>query len=113
MPIPQQNPANSPRRLLRDVVFDKILSAVLDGTLVPGERLNDVELVKWLGVSRTPVREALVRLASYGLVEIEANRYTRVASLDADLYGESLEFLARGTSSTYRVSSSCWPVTGS
>ncbi|ROQ37181.1 DNA-binding GntR family transcriptional regulator [Frondihabitans sp. PhB188] len=81
MPVPVPNTeAPAPRRLLRDVVFDKMLAAIGDGTLELGERLNDDELVRWLGVSRTPVREAIAKLADYGLVDIEANRYTRVIS---------------------------------
>lgn len=78
MPIPTPTVAPEPRRLLRDVVFDKMLTAISDGTLELGERLNDDDLVAWLGVSRTPVREAIAKLADYGLVEIEANRYTRI-----------------------------------
>ena len=79
MPIPQltdQPPA--PRRLLRDVVYDKMFAAIIDGTLEFGERLNDEQLVAWLGVSRTPVREAIAKLADQALVDIEANRYTRI-----------------------------------
>ena len=94
MPIPTSDVADTPRRLLRDVVFDKMLAAIVDGTLEPGERLNDDELTKWLGVSRTPVREAIAQLHAYGLVEIEANRYTRVASRDDVLYAEAAQFLA-------------------
>lgn len=94
MPIPITDTVETPRRLLRDVVFDKMLAAIVDGTLVPGERLNDDELTKWLGVSRTPVREAIAQLHTYGLVEIEANRYTRVASRDDVLYAEAAQFLA-------------------
>lgn len=78
MPIPTPTVAPEPRRLLRDVVFDKMLTAIADGTLELGERLNDEDLVAWLGVSRTPVREAIAKLADFGLVEIEANRYTRI-----------------------------------
>ncbi|ROQ37182.1 GntR family transcriptional regulator [Frondihabitans sp. PhB188] len=79
MPVPVPTPENQePRRLLRDVVYDKMFFAILDGTLELGERLNDEELVRWLGVSRTPVREAIAKLAEQGLVDIEANRYTRV-----------------------------------
>jgi DNA-binding GntR family transcriptional regulator len=81
MPVPVPSPENQePRRLLRDVVFEKMLAAIGDGTLELGERLNDDELVRWLGVSRTPVREAIAKLADFGLVDIEANRYTRVIS---------------------------------
>lgn len=94
MPIPTgpENPA--PRRLLRDVVFDKMLAAIEDGTLQPGERLNDDELVTWLGVSRTPIREAIAKLVDYGLVEMEANRYTRIALPDFELYRHALQVFA-------------------
>ncbi|MBP1241759.1 DNA-binding GntR family transcriptional regulator [Frigoribacterium sp. PvP120] len=94
MPIPSSDSTAAPRRLLRDVAFDKMLAAIVDGTLEPGERLNDDELVKWLGVSRTPIREAIAQLQTYGLVEIEANRYTKVAQRDDVVYAEAAQFLA-------------------
>lgn len=94
MPVPSPMQESSPRRLLRDIVFDKMIAAIMDGTLEPGERLNDDELVKWLGVSRTPIREAIARLHAWGLVELEANRYTRVASKDPAAFAEASTFLA-------------------
>jgi DNA-binding GntR family transcriptional regulator len=54
----------------------------VDGTLAPGERLNDGDLAMWLGVSRTPVREALTRLEEAGLVQTRPGRYTMVSPLD-------------------------------
>jgi len=94
MPVPASDSTTGPRRLFRDVVFDKMLAAIIDGTLEPGERLNDDELCKWLGVSRTPVREAIAQLHTYGLVEIEANRSTRVAARDEIVYAEASQILA-------------------
>ena len=61
MPIPSESLA--PRPLLRDDVHQRLRDAIVDGTLTPGERLRDQDLAVWLGVSRTPVREALLRLA--------------------------------------------------
>ncbi|BDZ48795.1 putative transcriptional regulator, GntR family protein [Frondihabitans sucicola] len=92
MPVPvpaTQTPA--PRRLLRDVVYDKMFAAIIDGTLELGERLNDDELVNWLGVSRTPVREAIAKLADQALVDIEANRYTRVIQPTYDEFVDTLQ----------------------
>jgi DNA-binding GntR family transcriptional regulator len=82
MPVPSTQPA-AERKLLRDTVQDKIRDAIMDGTLEPGERLNDDDLIAWLGVSRTPIREALAELARAGLIEMAPNRYTRVAAPSA------------------------------
>ena len=62
-------------------VFEQILDAVNDGTLLPGERISDGELARQLGVSRTPVREALQRLREIGVIEAAASRFTRVAEV--------------------------------
>jgi DNA-binding GntR family transcriptional regulator len=93
MPVPKSTVENSPRKLLRDVVLEKMLAAIQDGTLQAGERLNDDELVQWLGVSRTPIREAIAKLVDYGLVEMEANRYTRIATPNAKQFDDTLQVL--------------------
>ena len=81
MPIPV---AESPLRtsLLRDTVHDRLRDAIVDGTLAPGEVVRDTELATWLGVSRTPVREALLRLGETGLVRAAPGRSTVVAEID-------------------------------
>jgi DNA-binding GntR family transcriptional regulator len=81
MPIPENVPAID-RRLLRDDVYGRLRDAIVDGSLAPGEQLRDGELAAWLGVSRTPVREALLRLADAGLVVAQPGRSTTVSSLD-------------------------------
>lgn len=58
---------------------DLLRAQILEGRWGPGERLGEVELAEVLGVSRTPVREALSRLASEGLVEMSPNKGARVA----------------------------------
>jgi len=94
MPVPQSDArTTAPRTLLRDVVYAKMIAAIDDGTLVPGERLSDDELTGWLGVSRTPVREAIARLVAEGFVEMAANRYTKVSALSSDEYGYASDFL--------------------
>jgi DNA-binding GntR family transcriptional regulator len=80
MPIPESVPLD--RRLLRDDVYGRLRDAIVDGSLAPGEQLRDGDLAAWLGVSRTPVREALLRLADAGLVVARPGRSTTVSSLD-------------------------------
>ena len=82
MPVPVRSGV-IPRSLLRENAYRSIRDAIVDGTLAPGERLNDAELAQWLGVSRTPVREALTRLEESGLVQTKPGRYTMVSPLDA------------------------------
>ncbi|RIQ10839.1 GntR family transcriptional regulator [Jiangella rhizosphaerae] len=82
MPVPQDAQSIG-RRLLRDDVYHRLRDAIVDGTLVPGEQLRDAELAAWLGVSRTPIREALLRLGEAGLVSALPGRSTTVSSLDA------------------------------
>ncbi|MFP3395755.1 GntR family transcriptional regulator [Brevibacterium sp. H602] len=84
MPIPTDSPAPQ-RSLLRDDVYRSIRDAIVRGQLAPGEQLRDQELGAWLQVSRTPVREALQRLAQTGLVVAEPGRMTRVAPEDPEL----------------------------
>ena len=93
MPVPTGPDNPAPRRLLRDVVFEKMIAAIQDGTLQAGERLNDDELVAWLGVSRTPIREAIAKLVDYGLVEMEANRYTRIVQPTFERYQHAVQML--------------------
>ncbi|RKQ93599.1 GntR family transcriptional regulator [Solirubrobacter pauli] len=81
MPVPERQAALD-RDLLRDRAYAAIRDAIVDGTLAPGERLRDQELCTWLGLSRTPVREALNRLEQDGLVETAPQRFTRVTPLD-------------------------------
>jgi DNA-binding GntR family transcriptional regulator len=77
------SPAPVRSRLLRESVHDRLRDAIVDGTLAPGEVLRDGELAAWLGVSRTPVREALLRLGESGLVRSAPGRSTVVAGIDA------------------------------
>ncbi len=79
--------------ILGDEVYAVLGEAILDGRLAPGERLRDVELAVRLGVSRTPVREALQRLERCGLVEVAANRWTRVSTPDESLLAATHEFI--------------------
>ncbi|MEH6782039.1 MAG: GntR family transcriptional regulator [Rhodoglobus sp.] len=81
MPVPEKNAVHK-RSLLRDDVYASIRDAIVDGSFAPGERLRDTELEKWLGVSRTPIREALLRLERGGLVVSQPGKATLVAPYD-------------------------------
>ena len=93
MPVPVASGPEG-RQLLRDSVFVRIRDAIIDGTLEPGERLVDGELSGWLGVSRTPIREALARLDAAGLVETKPGRYTIVSPIDPRTLADAQEVTA-------------------
>jgi DNA-binding GntR family transcriptional regulator len=77
-----------------DLAYERIRSLVLSGELAPGARLGQDELAERFGISRTPVREALRRLAGEGLVDILSNRGFRVADLGLDAVLRRLEVRA-------------------
>lgn len=70
------------RTFVRHAAYATLRDWILDGTLAPGAQLRDKELAEQLGVSRTPIREALLRLEDEGLVKTKANRSTLVSSID-------------------------------
>lgn len=86
--------------LVRDEVYQHLRDAIVGGEFLPGDKLGELELVERLGVSRTPIREALQRLVQEGLLEASANRGARVRRLSAaearDTYAvrETLDGLA-------------------
>jgi len=90
LPLPPLEPGGT---ILGDEVYAVLGAAIRDGVLAPGQRLRDVQVAEALGVSRTPVREALQRLERIGLVEVSASRYTRVADYDQELLREAHEYL--------------------
>ena len=66
---------------LRDVVFNTLRQAILKGELKPGERLMEIQLANKLGVSRTPVREAIRKLELEGLVLMIPRKGAEVADI--------------------------------
>ncbi|KJQ56103.1 GntR family transcriptional regulator [Microbacterium sp. SA39] len=93
MPIPQQASAVD-RSLLRDDVFRRLRDAIIDGTFLPGEQLKDGDIAEWLGVSRTPVREALLRLGASGLVVAKPGRSTTVSTIDPKAVRDARDVVA-------------------
>ncbi len=76
---------------LRDVVFNTLRNAILTGELEPGERLMEVKLADKLGVSRTPIREAIRKLELEGLVVMTPRRGAEVASITIEDLKDVLE----------------------
>lgn len=66
---------------LRDVVFNTLRQAILKGELEPGERLMEIQLAQKLGVSRTPIREAIRKLELEGLVIMIPRKGAEVAHI--------------------------------
>ena len=58
-------------RPLREMVYEELKMQILTGTIIPGTRMMEVELAEEMGVSRTPIREAIRKLEKEGLVTIE------------------------------------------
>lgn len=85
------NPTTDEFLPLRDVVFHKLRQAILTGELQPGERLMEIHLASRLGVSRTPVREAIHKLEREGLVIMTPRRGAEVASITAKGLQDVLE----------------------
>ena len=76
---------------LRDVVFNTLRQAILTGELKPGERLMEIHLANRLGVSRTPIREAIRKLELEGLVTMIPRRGAEVAQITEKSLKEVLE----------------------
>ncbi|MBQ9814354.1 MAG: GntR family transcriptional regulator [Lachnospiraceae bacterium] len=76
---------------LRDLVFKTLREAIITGDLKPGERLMEIKLANELGVSRTPVREAIRKLELEGLVIMTARKGAEVAPINEKDLREVLE----------------------
>ena len=76
---------------LRDVVFNTLRQAILRGELKPGERLMEIQLANKLGVSRTPIREAILKLELEGLVLMIPRKGAEVADITEKSLRDVLE----------------------
>jgi len=77
-------PAGGAGRSLAEVACDEIRKAIREGRVATGAHLTEVDLAAWLGMSRTPIREAMRRLQSEGLLLNQPFRGALVMRLDAD-----------------------------
>lgn len=95
---------------LRDVVFNTLRKAILTGQLKPGERLMEVHLANRLGVSRTPIREAIRKLELEGLVTMIPRRGAEVAEITEKSLSDVLE--VRRALDALSVELACDRITG-
>lgn len=86
MPVPSETDPIE-RRSARAVVLERLTEWIESGVLEPGELIKDGEFAERLGVSRTPVREALQILEQRGFVEMEPGRLTRVTDTNLEDVG--------------------------
>jgi DNA-binding GntR family transcriptional regulator len=93
MPIPSAT-VRIRRESAGALVYGKLRDWILHGPLEPEETIHDAEIALALGVSRTPVREAIVRLEHEGLVQSASGRWTRVAPLRLDRAPELYRIVA-------------------
>jgi DNA-binding GntR family transcriptional regulator len=82
------------RQRLHDTVVEHLRSFIIQGTLGAGTKLNERELCETLGISRTPLREALKVLAAEGLIEISPNRGASVARMSELEIREAFELMS-------------------
>ncbi|MGJ9460552.1 GntR family transcriptional regulator [Oceanobacillus sp. CF4.6] len=93
MPIPTDH--LKPIRLsAKENAYNQIQQWIIDGTLLPGEKLNDTELANALGVSRTPIRESLQLLESQGFVKMYPGKATQVTEVEKESIKQLLPPLA-------------------
>lgn len=76
---------------LREMVYEELKMQILTGAIVPGTRMMEVELAKEIGVSRTPIREAIRKLEKEGLVTIEPRRGAYASQISTKDMVEILE----------------------
>src|SRR4051794_24248136 len=93
MPIPSDH-SQPIRKSAKENAFSQLQKWIIDGTLLPGEKLNDIELAKALGVSRTPIRESLQLLEVQGFVKMFPGKATQVTEVEKESIKDLLPPLA-------------------
>lgn len=105
---------NAPLRLerpqsLTDLAFERIREAIVTGDLKLGEQVSEVQLAQSMGISKTPVREALVRLRVEGLVDIQPQRGTVVFKLEPEQVTQLCRFRAMVETAALREAAAADP----
>src|SRR5450830_1707280 len=94
---PENTPSALPkleRQRLHDTVVEHLRNLIVEAVLVPGTKLNERELCETLGISRTPLREALKVLAAEGLIDIAPNRGASVSKMSETEIRETFELMS-------------------
>lgn len=85
------NLGNIKLRTLRDVAYESIKESIMKHELMPGETLTITKLSTLLGISPTPVREAVLRLSNEGILDYEANKRVKVSKIEIEDVSEIYE----------------------
>lgn len=93
MPIPA-NHSKPVRQSAKENALNQIQQWIINGTLLPGEKLNDSELADALGISRTPIRESLQLLEVQGFVKMYPGKATQVTEIEREAIKDLLPPLA-------------------
>ncbi|MFO1315820.1 MAG: GntR family transcriptional regulator [Burkholderiales bacterium] len=95
MPAPTRTKRKAPARAAAgprgDFAYEAMLRAIADGTFKPGDRMRELAISQWLGVSRTPVREGLRRLEADGLLAHTPHAGMLVTPVDRRMVAELYE----------------------
>ena len=92
--VPQPQLTKVARLRLHDTVVEHLRNFIVEGLLAPGIKLNERELCNTLGISRTPLREALKVLAAEGLIDITPNRGATVSHMSEAEIREMFELMS-------------------
>ena len=76
------------RKPLRDEIQKEIIARITDGRLAPGQRINETHLATDLGISRTPLREAMITLGASGFLHSDMGKGYLVPALEANEFAD-------------------------
>jgi DNA-binding GntR family transcriptional regulator len=86
--------ASKPSTPLRDIIYEQLIDDIVRGTINPGERLSEIDLVERFGVSKTPVREALIQMEREGYILLKKNVGAVVQKISVRMLDEIFTIVA-------------------
>lgn len=96
-------------QLLTDLAYDRLREGIVAGELQLGQQVSEAQLAQRMGISKTPVREALVRLKMEGLVDISPQRGTFVFKLTPEQVGQLCRYRAMIETAALREAATTQP----